>query len=95
MTLLNWKFDDEIQGAPDEWNWVEITLTFLDGSKRWSILYTPERLLNNLSRPNIDPPGLHIPHMIIVRSYRREDVERTLRFLEAESELISASKLID
>jgi hypothetical protein len=95
MTLLNWKFDDEIQGTPDVWNWVEITLTFLDGSKRWSIINTPERLLNNLSRPNIDPPGLHIPHMIIVRSYLREDVERTLHYLEAEGELISVSKQID
>lgn len=95
MTLLNWKFDDEVQGTPDEWNWVEITLTFVDGSKRWSILYTPERLHNNLSRPNIDPPGLHIPHLIIVRSYEIDDIEKMLRYLESEGDLLSASKLIE
>jgi uncharacterized protein YycO len=41
MRLLNWQFDDEVLGTPYEWNWLEITLTFDDGSKRWSLLYTP------------------------------------------------------
>jgi hypothetical protein len=92
MKLLHWSFDDDLMGASVEWNWVEITLTFEDGSKRWSILYTPERLKNNLSRTNIDPPGLFIPHMIIVRSYDEDDIERTLRYLESENELFAASK---
>ncbi|RAP77236.1 hypothetical protein [Paenibacillus montanisoli] len=92
MKLLKWKFDDEPAGSSDEWNWVEITMSFEDGSERWSILYTPERLKNNLSRKDIDPPGLFIPHMIIVRSYDVVDIERTLRYLENENELITASK---
>ncbi|WP_054025014.1 hypothetical protein [Bacillus sp. FJAT-28004] len=92
MKLLNWKYDDEVKGSLGEWNWIEITLTFEDGSKRWSILYTPERLHNNLSRPNIDPPGFHIPHMIIVRSYESDDIEKVLRYHEAEGDLLSATK---
>jgi hypothetical protein len=91
MKLLSWHFDDDPLGSPGEWNWVEITMTFNDGSKRWSILYTPDRLKNNLTRENIDPPGLYIPHMIIVRSYSEDDVERTLRYLERENELFTAS----
>ncbi|OAS18743.1 hypothetical protein A8708_28980 [Paenibacillus oryzisoli] len=66
-------------------------MTFGDGSKRWSILYTPDRLKNNLSRFDIDPPGLFIKHMIIVRSYNEDDIERTLRYLESENELFDAS----
>ncbi|MBP1996705.1 hypothetical protein [Paenibacillus eucommiae] len=92
MKLLNWNFDDEVEGFSDEWNRIESTLTFEDGSKRWSILYTPERLHNNLSRPNIDPPGLHIPHMIVVRSYEIDEIEKVLRYLENEGDLLSATK---
>jgi hypothetical protein len=92
VKLLNWKYDDEVKGSSGEWNWIEITLTFEHGSKRWSILYTPERLHNNLSRPNIDPPGFHIPHMIIVRSCESDDIEKVLRYLEAEGDLLSATK---
>ncbi|MFE5318214.1 hypothetical protein ACFQ88_05845 [Paenibacillus sp. NPDC056579] len=92
LKLLSWHFDDDPIGSRDEWNWVEITMTFDDGSNRWSILYTPDRLKNNLSRANIDPPGLFIAHMIIVRSYSEEDIERTLRYLESENELLTASK---
>lgn len=92
MKLVYWNFEDEVKDSSDEWNWIEITLTFEDGSKRWSILYTPERLINNLKRQNIDPPGLHIPHMIIVRSYNIEDIEKVLRYLEDEGDLLSATK---
>ncbi|WP_255374235.1 hypothetical protein [Cohnella sp. OV330] len=95
MKLLTWKFDDEILAPIDEWNWVEITLTFENGSKRWSILYTPERLKNNLSRLNIHPPGLFIPHMIIVRSYETDDIEMVLRYLESEGTLLAASRAFE
>ncbi|WP_185157200.1 hypothetical protein [Paenibacillus anseongense] len=67
-------------------------MTFEDGSKRWSILYTPDRLKNNLSRKNINPPGLFIKHMIIVRSYDVDDIELTLRYLESENKLLGASQ---
>ncbi|MHA7966746.1 hypothetical protein ACX93W_21785 [Paenibacillus sp. CAU 1782] len=92
--LLSWKFDDEVETEhPKEWNWIEITMYFTDGSKRWSILYTPERLLNNLSRPNIDPPGLHMQQLIVVRSYEVSDIDRVLRVFDEEDQLMDASRL--
>ncbi|QNK55157.1 hypothetical protein [Paenibacillus sp. PAMC21692] len=90
--LVTWRFDDEVGDDPSEWNWIEITMTFNDGSKRWSILYTPERLKNNLSRVNIDPPGLYIKHMIIVRNYSKSDIQRVLEELERNNELLEASR---
>lgn len=91
--LLSWKFDDEVETDYEkEWNWIEITMYFTDGSKRRSILYTPERLLNNLSRPNIDPPGLHMQQLIVVRSYEVSDIDRVLRVFDEEDELIKASR---
>ncbi|GMK38077.1 hypothetical protein PCCS19_11310 [Paenibacillus sp. CCS19] len=90
--LVHWKFDDEVRDDPGEWNWIEITMVFNDGSKRWSILYTPERLQNNLSRSNIDPPGLFIKHMIIVRSYLVSDIQRVLEDLEENNKLLDASR---
>jgi len=90
--LVTWRFDDEVRDDPTEWNWIEITMDFNDGSRRWSILYTPERLKNNLSRDNIDPPGLFIKHMIIVRSYSKSDIQRVLEDLERNHELLEASR---
>lgn len=91
--LLSWKFDDEVErDHEDEWNWIEITMYFTNGSKRWSILYTPERLLNNLSRQNIDPPGLHMQQLIVVRSYEVSDIDRVLRVFDEEDKLIKASR---
>ncbi|MXO78411.1 hypothetical protein GRP75_11230 [Paenibacillus sp. OT2-17] len=90
--LLRWHFDDEVEtDNPEEWNWIEITMHFTDGSKRWSILYTPERLLNNWSRPNIDPPCIHMQQFIVVRSYEVSDIDRVLRVFDEEDELIEAS----
>ena len=93
--LLEWEFDDEVIDDPDEYNWIEISFSLSDGTKRWSILYTPERLSNSLKRKNIDPPGLHIQHMIIVRSYKKEDIDRVLKYLDDNNELIDASRLLN
>ncbi|WP_090808448.1 hypothetical protein [Paenibacillus sp. 276b] len=91
--LISWKFDDKVESDNSkEWNWVEITMNFSDDSRRWSILYTPERLLNNLSREGIDPPGLHMQQLIVVRSYSVEDIERVLIYFDEEDSLIEASR---
>ncbi|PZD97243.1 hypothetical protein DNH61_03650 [Paenibacillus sambharensis] len=91
--LLRWQFDDEVESNdPSEWNWVEITMNFTDGSRRWSILYTPERLHNNLTRLNIDPPGLHMSQLIVVRSYEINDIDRVLRVFDEDDTLIKASR---
>lgn len=62
-----------------------------DGSERWCILYTPERLRNLLQLPNIYPTGLHIKHMIVVKSYNIEDIQSVLDYLNQEDELIGAT----
>lgn len=91
VKLLNWKFDDEVTEDPSETNWIEITLEMSDGSKRWCILFTPKRLINIFNQPDIDPPGMHIKHMIIIRSYTYEDVNRTLISLDEDDELFDAT----
>ncbi|MCR8645661.1 hypothetical protein NV379_23760 [Paenibacillus sp. N1-5-1-14] len=93
--LVSWSFDDEVCDDPKEWNWIEITMIFDDGSKRWSILYTPERLKNNLSRDNIDPPGFYIKHMIIVKSYSESDIQRVLEDLERNNDLLEATRIYE
>jgi hypothetical protein len=91
--LIQWKFDDFVEenDIGEDFNWIEISFKLSDGTERWSILYTPERLLTSFKRPNLDPPGLHISHLIIVRSYRKDDVDRILKYLDDNDELISAS----
>lgn len=92
--MIDWQFDDPVSENDDgtDPNWVEISFRLSDGSRRWCIVYTPERLARSLQRPDIDPPGMYIPHMIIARSYRKDDIERILRYLDDEDELIGASK---
>lgn len=41
--LESWVFDDD----PDEMNFVELTLTFNDGSRRWCLVTTPQKLADH------------------------------------------------
>lgn len=91
IDIVSWKFDDEVTKEPNETNWIEISMRMSDGSERWCILYTPERLNNYFQQPNIYPNGLHIKHMIVVRSYEMEDVQSVLDYLNEEDELIGAT----
>ncbi|MBE1553064.1 hypothetical protein [Sporosarcina limicola] len=91
VSFISWTFDDEVTVDPTVTNWIEISLEMSDGSKRWCMLYTPERLLNVFKQPNIDPPGMHLKHMIIVRSYTVGDVQWTLTSLEQQDELMKAT----
>jgi hypothetical protein len=95
IDLVSWEFDDEVTNDPNETNWIEITMKMSDGSKRWCILYTPERISNLLQQPNIYPKGLHIKHMIVVKSYGKEDVQSVLDYLNQEDELIGATLPLD
>lgn len=83
--LVRWIYDDDVEKDPTEWNWNEITMFFNDGSTRWSILCTPERLKDSLCRENIDPPGLYIKRMIIVRRYSENDIQRGLEEFEVDN----------
>lgn len=94
VTLQNWKFDDEVTDDPRDTNWLEITLQMSDGSKRWCILYTPQRMYNLFNQPTIHPPGIYIKHMIISRSYSYEGTNSTLIYLDEEDELINAILLL-
>jgi hypothetical protein len=91
IDLISWKFDDEVSNDPNETSWIEISMKMSDGSERWCILYTPERLRNLLQQPNIYPTGLHIKHMIVVKSYNVEDIQNVLDYLNQEDELIGAT----
>lgn len=91
IDLISWKFDDEVSNNPNEINWIEISMKMSDGSERWCILYTPERLRNLLQQPNIYPTGIHIKHMIVVKSYNVEDIQSVLDYLNQEDELIGAT----
>lgn len=91
VDLISWKFDDDVTNDPKETNWIEISMKMSDGSKRWCILYTPERLTNLLQQPNISPKGLHIKHMIVVNSYKIEEIQGVLDYLNSEDELIDAT----
>ncbi|MCY9550060.1 hypothetical protein [Lysinibacillus xylanilyticus] len=91
IDLISWKFDDEVSNDANETNWIEISLKMSDGSERWCILYTPERLRNCLQQPNVYPTGLHIKHMIVVKSYNVEDIQSVLDYLNQEDELIGAT----
>ncbi|PFP22726.1 hypothetical protein COJ96_25165 [Bacillus sp. AFS073361] len=91
IDLISWKFDDEVSNDANETNWIEISMKMSDGSERWCILFTPERLKNALQKPDIHPPGLHIKHMIVVRSYNVEDIQSVLEYLNQQGELISAT----
>ncbi|MRX72116.1 hypothetical protein GJU40_08070 [Bacillus lacus] len=69
---VNGEKGDEVTDEPNQTNWIEISMTMSDESKRWCILYTPERLKNLLQQEHVHPKGLHIKHMIIVKSYKKK-----------------------
>ncbi|WP_040952708.1 hypothetical protein [Gorillibacterium massiliense] len=85
--LEAWKFDDDI----NEFDLVEITLTFSDRSKRWCLVTTPQRLVNHFDK-EMEPPGFNLRHLIITKTMNYEDIEKTLIFLDSNDELVEASK---
>ena len=89
--LTSWKFDDDII----MYDFIDVTFTLSDGSKRWSIITTPEKLANHFKKENLDPPGLNIHHLIILRSLNIEDVDRTFKNLDQQDELMEASNALE
>ncbi|WP_256762447.1 hypothetical protein [Cohnella sp. WQ 127256] len=85
-SLINWKFDDDI----NEIDFIDISMIFSDGSKRWAIITTPKKLLNYFN--SSDEIGFHIENLIIMKTLDQTDVEETLRNLERNDELNKASK---
>lgn len=83
LIMQSWCFDHDIETDC----FVEVTLTFNDGSRRWCILTTPDKLVEHFTSNSIDPPGIHIRHLIIMKTLNWEDVENTLRHLDHQGEL--------
>ena len=86
-TLTLWKFDDDVT---DPFGWIEVSLTFSNGSRRWSILFTPDRLKTLLEHPEGDA-GIQSAHMIIVKDLEWATVEAALRTFDEQGELEGAS----
>lgn len=88
--LQSWKFDDELES----FNLIEVTITFNNGMKRWCLVTTPERLIKHFEQPNLDPPGCNIQHLIIVKTMNKEDIDRTLKYLDEQGEIEIATILL-
>ncbi|PPQ47405.1 hypothetical protein C5G87_18930 [Paenibacillus peoriae] len=73
---------------------MEVPLTFSDGSERWSLVTIPQKLANHLKK-EMDIPGFNIKHLIITKTMDHKDVEKTLKYLEANNELTEASKALE
>jgi hypothetical protein len=83
LIMNSWNFDDDIE----RFDLIEVTITFMNGSRRWCLVTTPEKLshyfMEDESRESIS--GSHI--IIIMRSLNHELVERQFRFLDRQGEL--------
>lgn len=92
LIMQSWSFDGDIETDC----FVEVTLTFNDGSRRWCILTTPDKLVEHFTNNCMDPPGIYMRHLIIMKTLNWEDVENTLRNLDHQGELeVLAIPLMD
>ncbi|MDK8183265.1 hypothetical protein [Paenibacillus sp. UMB4589-SE434] len=83
LMMEEWQFDDDT----DTEYFIEVTIMFKDGSKRWCLLTTSEKLIEYFNNEIIDPPGINIKHLVIMKSMEKEAVEKTLRHLDNQGEL--------
>ena len=88
--LSSWKFDDPL----DDFDLIEVTVTFSNGTKRWCLITTPERLVKHFEQSRLDSPGFNIQHLIIVRTIKDEDIEQTLKYLDEHGEIEKATLLL-
>jgi len=88
--LISWHFDDDV----NKFELVEVTLNFSDGAKRWCIVTTPEKLIEHFKDRDPNPPGFNIQNLIIIKTLKEQDVEKTLKYLDEQDELIKASRVL-
>ncbi|UHA76074.1 hypothetical protein KIK04_14405 [Paenibacillus sp. 481] len=81
--MKDWRFDDNTETE----RFVEVTITFNDGSKRWCILTTPTKLMEYFNNESMDPPGMNIKYLIIMKTMEKEDVEKMFIHLDNQGEL--------
>lgn len=87
LQMTDWKFDDEIT----EWNFVEVTISLNNGSRRWCNVTTPEKLVEHFMNPMMDPPGFYMEHLIIMKSLDTATVDQTLKHLDSQGQLEKAT----
>lgn len=88
LIMTAWQFDDEI----DNYEFIEVSVTFNDGSKRWCVITTPQKMVEYFDKELMNPPGIYIEHLIIMKTTRAEEVEIMLRHLDNQNELIELTK---
>lgn len=89
--LTSWKFD----GRLEDFDLIEVTITFNNGTKRWCLIATPERLVEHFKQSQLDPPGFNIQHLIIVRTMNDRDIEQTLKYLDEQGEIEKATLFLE
>ncbi|NGZ75729.1 hypothetical protein GYN08_10375 [Saccharibacillus sp. VR-M41] len=89
--LSGWKFDDPLE----DFDLIEVTVTFNNGMKRWCLITTPERLVKHFEQLHLEPPGFNIRHLIIVRTMNDEDIEQTLKYLDEQGEIEKATLFLE
>ena len=93
-TLAEWHFDDTITNEAEMTHLPEVNFVLHDGTHRWSFLATPDALQRLLIKPHAEP-GICAAHMIVVKDYKMETVDRMLKHLDWWGELQEASKPLE
>lgn len=88
LIMKTWQFDDDI----DKYELIEVTITFDDDSKRWCVITTPQKIVEYFDNELLNPPGINMKHLIIMKTTRTEDVEKMLKHLDNQNELIEVTK---
>lgn len=85
--LESWIFDDD----PDETNFVELTLTLNDGSRRWCSVTAPQKLADHYREEHVEPFGIFDPHLLIMETLDPDAMQKMLIHLENRDELLQAT----
>lgn len=89
-TLVRWQYTQPVSEASD--GNAEIHLQLSDGTWRWCLCVTPGYLHRMLADPQRQPPAIWAPHMIVIRSLSAADLQSTFADLDAQGELLAASR---
>ena len=86
--LRSYRIDDDLGGADN--SAIEVTITLADESRRWCFFMTPSALANCGDFVEGTDARVHFgePHMIVVSHVNADIIERVLRRLESDDELL-------
>lgn len=76
--MMNWKFDFDI----NDFELIEVTISFTDNSKRWCLITTPDKLSNYFIEQVSNPPGINFHHLVILKTLNHDDIQKTLDYLD-------------